>query len=209
MKRIISLVCLLLVSTFMVSNVSEAYTTKYKIVQGYNGSAVSYFNKKSKTIWVGDSRIVQMYNYKHKQSYIALWGGHYGYGGSKYQIDYESRFNDLKKMIKKTKKKYGYVNVCLEPTINDYSGGSGYLGALSLYKKTYKRVRKLGKNINIYTPTLIKARNGASCEPYNNALKKSVKHYINNGDSKKDAIKKVAKLKGVSKDSVYKECLDI
>ena len=36
-----------------------------------------------------------------------------------------------------------------------------------------------------------------------------VKHYINNGDSKKDAIKKVAKLKGVSKDSVYKECLDI
>lgn len=36
-----------------------------------------------------------------------------------------------------------------------------------------------------------------------------VKQYINNGDSKKDAIKKVAKIKGVSKDSVYKECLDI
>lgn len=36
-----------------------------------------------------------------------------------------------------------------------------------------------------------------------------VKEYIKSGDSKKDAIKKVAKLKGVTKDIVYKECLDI
>ena len=36
-----------------------------------------------------------------------------------------------------------------------------------------------------------------------------VKKYISNGDTKKDAIKKVAKLKGVNKDTVYKECLDI
>lgn len=36
-----------------------------------------------------------------------------------------------------------------------------------------------------------------------------VKNYISNGDTKKDAIKKVAKLKGVNKDTVYKECLDI
>lgn len=36
-----------------------------------------------------------------------------------------------------------------------------------------------------------------------------VKEYIQKGDTKKDAIKKVAKLKGVNKDSVYKECLDI
>src|SRR5574344_594317 len=35
-----------------------------------------------------------------------------------------------------------------------------------------------------------------------------VKEYIKSGDSKKDAIKKVAKLKGVTKDIVYKECLD-
>jgi len=32
---------------------------------------------------------------------------------------------------------------------------------------------------------------------------------MKNGDTKKDAIKKVAKLKGVNKDVVYKECLDI
>ena len=32
---------------------------------------------------------------------------------------------------------------------------------------------------------------------------------MKNGDSKKEAIKKVAKLKGVNKDTVYKECLDI
>lgn len=36
-----------------------------------------------------------------------------------------------------------------------------------------------------------------------------VKEYMKNGDTKKDAIKKVAKLKGVNKDIVYKECLDI
>ena len=36
-----------------------------------------------------------------------------------------------------------------------------------------------------------------------------VKECMKNGDTKKDAIKKVAKLKGVNKDVVYKECLDI
>lgn len=36
-----------------------------------------------------------------------------------------------------------------------------------------------------------------------------VKEYMKNGDTKKDAIKKVAKLKGVNKDVVYKECLDV
>lgn len=36
-----------------------------------------------------------------------------------------------------------------------------------------------------------------------------VKQYIKNGKTKKDAIKEVAKLKGVSKNDVYKECLDI
>lgn len=36
-----------------------------------------------------------------------------------------------------------------------------------------------------------------------------VKEYMKNGDTKKDAIKKIAKLKGVNKDVVYKECLDI
>lgn len=36
-----------------------------------------------------------------------------------------------------------------------------------------------------------------------------VREYIKNGDTKKDAIKKVARLKGVNKDAVYKECIDI
>lgn len=36
-----------------------------------------------------------------------------------------------------------------------------------------------------------------------------VKEYMKNGDTKKDAIKRVAKLKGVNKDVVYKECLNI
>ena len=36
-----------------------------------------------------------------------------------------------------------------------------------------------------------------------------VKEYMKNGDTKKDAIKKVAKLKGVNKDVIYKECLNI
>ena len=36
-----------------------------------------------------------------------------------------------------------------------------------------------------------------------------VKEYMEKGDTKKDAIKKVAKLKGVNKNEVYKECIDI
>lgn len=36
-----------------------------------------------------------------------------------------------------------------------------------------------------------------------------VKKFMSGGDTKKDAIKKVAKLKGVNRDTVYKECLDI
>lgn len=36
-----------------------------------------------------------------------------------------------------------------------------------------------------------------------------VKQYIENGKTKKDAIKEVAKIKGVSKNEVYKECLNI
>lgn len=36
-----------------------------------------------------------------------------------------------------------------------------------------------------------------------------VREYIKNGDTKKEAIKKVARLKGVNKDAVYKECIDI
>ena len=36
-----------------------------------------------------------------------------------------------------------------------------------------------------------------------------VKECINNGIDKKEAIKKVAKLKGISKNEVYKDCLDI
>lgn len=36
-----------------------------------------------------------------------------------------------------------------------------------------------------------------------------VKQYISQGKSKKDAIKEVAKIKGVNKNEVYKECLDI
>ena len=36
-----------------------------------------------------------------------------------------------------------------------------------------------------------------------------VKEYMANGDSKKDAIKKVAKLKGVNKNEVYKKCMEL
>jgi 16S rRNA (cytidine1402-2'-O)-methyltransferase len=36
-----------------------------------------------------------------------------------------------------------------------------------------------------------------------------VKEYINQGIDKKEAIKKVAKLKGISKNEVYKECLEL
>ncbi len=36
-----------------------------------------------------------------------------------------------------------------------------------------------------------------------------VKEYIANGDTKKDAIKKVAKLKGVNKNEVYKQCINV
>ena len=36
-----------------------------------------------------------------------------------------------------------------------------------------------------------------------------VKEYISQGIDKKEAIKKVAKLKGINKNEVYKDCIDI
>lgn len=54
---------------------------------------------------------------------------------------------------------------------------------------------------------VIKTQEKANIENINSV--ELVKKFMSSGDTKKDAIKKVAKLKGVNKDTVYKECLDI
>lgn len=54
---------------------------------------------------------------------------------------------------------------------------------------------------------VIKTQEKANIENINSV--ELVKKFMSSGDTKKDAIKKVAKLKGVNKDTVYKECLNI
>ncbi len=62
---------------------------------------------------------------------------------------------------------------------------------------------------------IIEGKNEQELKEENNKIyeskssKELVKEYIDSGIDKKDAIKKVAKIKGVNKNEVYKECIDI
>ncbi len=150
----------------------KAYTTKYHKVGQHMGSTVSYYNKSSQTVWVGDSRIVQMYNSFSKDSYFAIWGGHYGYGGNAYQIDRKGKIRQIKSVLKQIIKRYGKAYLILTPTINDYSGGKGYKGAFLNYCKTVKKFLKWNRHLVVLTPSLVKTKGGKSCKVFNRALKK-------------------------------------
>lgn len=103
-----------------------AVETQAQIRYGNNGYHCLNDNTDSSSILViGDSRCCQMYNYDNESaSYVSVWGGHYGYGGSNMQIDHSSASKYAKEYIEKTLVAHGECDVFIFATVNDYNGGN-------------------------------------------------------------------------------------
>ena len=163
--------------TFFGGKPSSAYSLKHMSVSMGNGQTVSYYSQKNNILWVGDSRMVQMYQNTKKCSVVAVWGGHYVYGGDTMRIDAKKRYRDIKQIAKRMRKKFGKAYVVLMPTINDYTGGTNYSWGLNNYLSVYKKLKKM-KRVVVLSPSIVKRYNGRSFKPYNQALRRKVKHYI-------------------------------
>lgn len=145
-----------------------------------NGVGISYYSKNSNYLWIGDSRMVQMYKFSGKDSVVACWAGHYNSlcDGYRCKIDNSDRMQNIKKIIKKSIKKFGVANVVLVPTINDYTGPRSAKYTVQNYMAVYKKIKKISKKIHIMTPSLIPKYGRAQCESFNNKVKKKVMHYV-------------------------------
>ncbi len=135
-----------------------------------NGDVSSYYDSNSDMLIIGDSRIYEMSKKVGKASYVAVWGGHYGYGGSKMQIDYSSRVNDMKNYIDKIVKKYGYARVYVVATINDYNGTGSPNNSVNYQVSLINKLKNYNKNATLYGCSLIGSKTGASVNNYNNLL---------------------------------------
>ena len=159
---------LIVLSVLCVGNNSLAYSTKYSHINGKVCNQVCYYNKKSDILVIGASNVAQMYNAKCKASFVACWGGHYGYGtqnGKCYRIDSDYRINQAKKMIKKGKVK----RVFIYATTNDWSHGSGYQNPIKCMVNCAKKLKNRG--INVYCCSMIGMK-GSYVGSYNSYLKK-------------------------------------
>lgn len=86
-----------------------------------NGYVCTRNNPGSGRLIIGDSRTCQLSDFRPKMaSCVALWGGHYGYGGNSYQIDYSSRITLMKNYAQACIKKVGKCDIYVFATINDY-----------------------------------------------------------------------------------------
>lgn len=130
------------------------------------------------TLVVGDSRTCQLWDAKKTgASFVSVWGGHYGYGGSSYQIDASAQRKKMKEYISDAIAKKGRCDVYVFATVNDYDGGSGYKAAadkvaslakaLSSYGGKYK-----GKTVKCKVTVVgLVGSKGRSVAAYNKYLK--------------------------------------
>lgn len=155
------------------------------VAYGRVGHHCTKSNPTSGRLIVGDSRTCQLWNYKNSgASFVSVWGGHFGYGGSNGQIDTAAQRKHMKAYVEKTIAKKGYCNVYVFATVNDYNGGSAYKGAagnvLSLaktiagYTGTYKGKKAKCK----VTVVGLVGSKGKNVSTYNSYLKKSLPSHI-------------------------------
>lgn len=139
---------------------------------------------KSDVVLIGDSRTCQLSEQAMKEaSAVAVWGGHYGYGGPSAGIDTASQRKAMKRIVRKAIKRHGKAKVYVFATVNDHLGGSsGYAAPAGNVVSLAKTVRgwsakHKGKTVKptVKTVSLVKASWGASCAPYNKYLKKRSK----------------------------------
>ena len=168
------------------ANLVLAYTTDHKPVEEIVGATVVDYHEGSDMLIIGDSRTVQMYNFGKISSYVSKWGGHYGYGGEEGQIDTEERIREMKIMIDRIVETCGHAYVFLLPTINDYSEGGDYYGALACYMDVYDELKNYNDKATVYSPKLIKKKYSSeeTMTGFNDALKKGVKNYVDVDTSK-------------------------
>ena len=127
-KTILSCLAVLFVAVMAVSPVLQADAASY----GTNGYHCTASAPKSGKLFIGDSRTCQLWNYKHKgASFVSVWGGHYGYGGSTMQIDYASQRTTMKTYAQNTIKKCGKCHIYIFATVNDYNGAGSYTSPVS------------------------------------------------------------------------------
>ena len=157
-----------------------AYTTEHQPVEEYVGVTVEDFHEGSDMLVIGDSRTVQMYNFGKIASYVSKWGGHYGYGGEEGQIDTETRVREMKMIIDRIVETCGHAYVFLVPTINDYSEGTEYAGALECYMDLYEDLSSYNDKAIIYSPKLIRKKytTDDAIAPFNDNLKERVENYV-------------------------------
>lgn len=128
-KRIVlSYLALFLVAVMAASPSLQADAASY----GINNYHCVMSNPKSGKLIIGDSRTCQMWNYKSKgASFVSVWGGHYGYGGTLMQIDNASQRNTMKLYAQDTIKKCGKCHIYIFATVNDYNGAGSYTSAVA------------------------------------------------------------------------------
>jgi len=127
-RTILSCLAILLVAVMAVSPSLQADASSY----GTNGYHCTKSNPKSGRLIIGDSRTCQMWKYKNKgASFVSVWGGHYGYGGSLMQIDYAPQRITMKTYAQNTIKKCGKCHIYIFATVNDYNGAGSYTSAVS------------------------------------------------------------------------------
>lgn len=179
-KIFLSCLAVLLVAVMAAPSSIQADAASY----GMNGYHCTKSNPKSGRLIIGDSRTCQMWNYKNAgASFVSVWGGHYGYGGSAMQIDYASQRATMKTYAQNTIKKCGKCDIYIFATVNDYNGAGSYTSAVSnvislaetAYGWTAKYQKKTvhptvhivqlvgskGRNVNGYN-TLLKSRAASS-----------------------------------------------
>ena len=164
----------------------SAFTTDHTPVEEFVGVTVCDYHEGSDLLIIGDSRTVQMYNAGKIASYVSKWGGHYGYGGEEGQIDTDERIKEMKQMIDRIVETCGHAYIFLLPTINDYSEGGDYSGALACYMDLYDELKGYNEKAVIYCPELIQKRYTSDevMAPFNNALKDRVENFVDVDTSK-------------------------
>lgn len=135
-------------------------------------------NYQSGRLIIGDSRCCQLWNAKKNgSSFVSVWGGHYGYGGSSLQINTDSQQNMMKSIVQNTIKQVGHCDVYVFATVNDYNGSGSYTSAanhvINQAKTAMKWTAKYGgKTVKpqVYVVSLVGGK-GKNVSSYNTYLK--------------------------------------
>jgi hypothetical protein len=176
-RRLIALILVAVLIMLSTTTVNAATKKEKAVSYGSNGYHCNKENTASGNLLVGDSRTCQLWYYNNSgASFVSVWGGHYGYGGSTGQIDTKTQRTDMKQYAKDTIKELGYCNIYIFATVNDYNGGDQYKSAANnvynLAQTAYGWTQKYNKKTvhpTVYVVSLVGGK-GKDVSKYNTYL---------------------------------------